>query len=92
MLGPAAHTEATEDASVKTGPGQLVSVLLTAGADAATIVLYDNPSAASGTVLCTLKAPANESAQWSPSLPIVFSKGVFADVSGTSPTAYVAYV
>jgi hypothetical protein len=34
----------------------LIGVLLTAGADAATLTLYDNASAASGTVLATLKA------------------------------------
>ena len=92
MIGPAAHTEITADGAVLARNGQLVAVLLTAGSDAATIVLYDNPSAASGTVLATLKAAANTTAQWSPVAPYAAANGIFADVTGTSPTAYVVFI
>jgi hypothetical protein len=88
MGTPAAVVEITGNAQVKTGPGSLVSVLLTAGTDAASIILYDN-TAGSGKVICTLKAPLEDSREWSPADPAVFTKGVNAVVSGTSPLAYI---
>lgn len=91
MQGPAAHSEVTADGTVKDAGGHLVSVLLTAGSDQATIILYDN-TAASGTKLCTLKAAANTTVQWSPAVPIVFSTGIHADITGTGPTVTVAYI
>lgn len=92
MIGAAGHLEITSDGVVKAAPGILVSVLLTAGADAATIILYDNASTASGTVLATVKAAANLTAQWTPTSGYAAANGIYADVTGTSPTAYVVYV
>lgn len=92
MMVPHSSTEVTSDSVVKAASGYLVSVLLTAGSAAATIVLYDNASAASGTVLATLKtSAANISVQWSPAQPIAFQNGIYADITGASATAYVAY-
>lgn len=81
--------EITADGAVKSTSGGLVSVLLTAGdSAAATLVLYDN-SAASGTVVATLKAAQATSVQWSPSSPVAFSL-LYADITGTGAAAYVA--
>lgn len=90
-LTPVAFANVTVDAVVKTAPGALVSVLLTAAGDTATVILYDNASAASGTKLCTLSAVTLTSAQWTPSNPQAVSLGIYADVSGTTPQVTVLY-
>jgi len=87
----AAHKTLTADGVVKSGPGALVAVALSGGTDAATVVLYDN-TAASGTVLCTLKAGANESVIFTPALPYAFAKSCYADLSGTGPEVTVVYL
>jgi hypothetical protein len=76
---------------VKSGPGALVAVALTAGSDGATATLYDN-TAASGTVLVTLKAAANGSAVFTPAAPYAFAKGCYADLTGTGPAVTVVYL
>lgn len=87
----AAHSRLTADGQVKSGPGALVAVVLTAGTDLATVTLYDN-TAASGTVLCTLKAAANSSVVFTPARPYAFAKGCYADLSGTGPEVTVVYL
>ena len=87
----AGHATVTATGAVKTSGGALVSVLLTAGSDLATIVLHDNAAAASGVELCTIKAAANTSVVWTPTNPYVFSNGIYATVTGTSPTAAVVH-
>lgn len=92
MMVPHASTEVTSDSVVTASGGYLISVLLTAGSDAATVVLYDNASAASGTILATLKtSAANISAEWSPGQPIAVNNGIYADITGTNAAAYVVY-
>ncbi len=88
----AGHKAIAADGVVSANSGQLVGVLLTAAGDAATVVLYDNASAASGVVLATLKAAANTSAVWQPSIPYVASNGIYADVTGTTPAAYIVFI
>lgn len=90
MLTPVTNTAVTADGAVATAPGMVVSVLLAAGdAAAASLVLYDNASAASGRVLATLKALQGTSAEWSPAAPFVFSSGVYADITGSGAAAYI---
>lgn len=91
MCEPAAHKTLTADGAVKTGPGALVAVVLTGGSDQASVVLYDN-TAASGTVLCMLTVAANSSGDFAPCLPYVFSKGIYADLSGTNPSVTVVFL
>lgn len=79
----------TADGLIHTGPGSIDSVLLTAGSDAAKIIIYDNTSAA-GTVIATLKAVLETSIQWTPR-GHVFSKGAYAAITGTSPEAVIVY-
>jgi hypothetical protein len=90
-LIPVAFADLTVDAVVKAAPGGLVAVSLTAAGDQATLILYDNASAASGTKLVTLKAAANTTQTWTPSSPQVVSLGIYADLSGTTPVATVLY-
>jgi hypothetical protein len=90
-LTPVGFANVTADGVVSATPGSLVAVLLTAAGDQATIILYDNASAASGTKLATLKAAANTTAAWTPASPQVASLGIYADVTGTTPEATVLY-
>lgn len=92
MMTPVGSKEITADGIVSAAPGMLVSVLLAGGSGASSVVLYDNASAASGTILATVKAIATDSREWSPAQPIVCSKGIYADISGTGAAAYIAYV
>lgn len=92
MIGPTKHTAVTTDAVVKASNGVLYAVLLTAGdAAAGSVVLYDNASAASGTILATLKAATGTTVQWSPPVGYVFTNGIYADIGGASAAAYVVY-
>ncbi len=89
-MGPTEIVEKTENGAVKSAPGHLVSVVLTGGSDAATLIIYDN-TAASGTKLITLKAAANTTVPYVPPRSIPFGKGCFAALTGTSPAAYIQY-
>jgi len=67
--------------------------LLTPGSALSTITLYDNASAASGTVLAKLTAVANgASVQFSPAAPYVFTNGCYADIDGTGANATVVVI
>lgn len=88
----ATHSDVSADGVVNNRTGQLVAVLLTAGSDAAQIILYDNASAASGTVLANLKALTGESATFCPAVPINCRAGIYADISGTLANATVVYI
>jgi hypothetical protein len=78
-------------AQVKDKPGLLYAVVLTAGADAASVTVYNN-TAGSGDKVAVLKAAAGTSASWCPAQPIACSKGLYATVTGTTPDVSVAFV
>lgn len=93
LIPPAGHSAVavTAGTTLKTGPGQLIGVLLTGGGAAATLTLYDS-TAVSGTVLCVIKTGVNNSSQpWTPLAPYVFAKGIHAVLSGTGAVATVVY-
>ena len=93
MLVPVASTEITADGAAKASPGAVVAVVLTAGTGAAaSLILYDNASAASGTKLLTLRAPQGESVPFTPAAPIKAANGIYADIGGSGAAAYVAYI
>jgi hypothetical protein len=84
---PGRSIEVTADAQVVTGPGRIGAVVLTPAAAVATLILYDNTSAA-GTKLITLQAAANGGSVVFLT-PFVFSTGVYADIGGSGAVAYV---
>lgn len=88
MLASYTYSNKTSSALVKTGPGLLHSVVLAGGSDAATLIVYDN-TAGSGTIICKLAAQTGETA--SAVLDVAFSKGIYATLTGTTPSASVAY-
>ena len=78
-------------AIVKTGPGIVTGIILTAGADTATVTIYDN-TAGSGTVLAKLSAVTNTTAAVSLAHPLSFGKGIYATITGTTPSITIMYV
>ncbi len=79
----------TGNGLVHTGPGSIDSVLLTAGTDAAKLIIYDNTEA-SGTIIATLKAVLETTVEWTPR-GHVFGKGASAAITGTTPEAVIVY-
>lgn len=78
----------TADSAVVTAGGILRGVVLAGGSADATLILYDNASAASGTKLLTLNAKAGDSRVVT-GLSIPFSAGVYADIGGTGAVATI---
>lgn len=80
---------AADGAVVATSGKAFTAVVLTAAAATATLTLYDNPSAASGTVLLKLSAVANTSAVFAPATPVTAGTGIYADIGGADANATV---
>jgi hypothetical protein len=91
-LTPVASKNATAATTVKSGPGALCSVVLTSGADAASVTVYDN-TAASGTILCKLAVAAGATtAVFAPAQPLAAGKGIHFAITGTTPSVTVSYL
>lgn len=88
MLGSYTYSRKTSSALIKTGPGGVHSIVLAAGSDTATLIIYDN-TAGSGTVICELSAVANTSE--SAVLDVTFSTGLYMALTGTAPSGMVSY-
>lgn len=82
------------DVAVSDTSGRLHALtVLTDGTNAATVVLYDNASAASGTVLAkVIVAGADRMAVFSPhDAGVVVNQGIFLDITGTGAEAIVHF-
>lgn len=82
------NANTASSAAVKTGPGGVHTVTLTAAADAATLILYDN-TAGSGTIITKLAAAIGTTAHVE--LDVPFSVGCYAALTGTAPSATVTF-
>jgi hypothetical protein len=82
------YARLTASGAVKAGPGLVHTVLLTAGADAASATLYDETTG-SGDVIAVVKAGAG--ATESVLLDVAFGVGLYVVLAGTSPTVTVSY-
>ena len=71
--------------------GFFVSAVLAAGADAATLILYDDPDSANGTEIFKLSAVATGHAEWSPGAKIAVYNGIWGVLGGASSQATVAF-
>lgn len=81
------------DAAILAMPGRLMKLsLLGDGTNATSVVLYDNASAASGTVLAKLQLDAGLVYQDAnlPEEGVVALNGIYADVTGTG-AEYIVY-
>lgn len=82
----------TAGAVVSAMPGLLCNVILNPGSAASSVTLYDNASAASGTVLWSAVAAASTNSVSSNfSIPVAVSKGIYIVVAGTAATAVVTF-
>lgn len=83
----------TADAAILNQSGHLHSLMVIAdGTNAATVVLYDNASAASGTVLAKIIVDATSTFESFTALEgIECANGIYADVTGTGAEYVVHY-
>ncbi len=82
------------DAAISAVGGFVHGVMLISDAtNTASVIIYDNASAASGLVLAKLSIPATTTAPQFISFnnPICANKGIYADVSGTGANYIVYY-
>lgn len=83
----------TADTAVYDKPALITSVIVIGdGTNAATLVVYDNASAASGTALAKIVVDAGltyEKVVFS--TPVVANQGLYADVTGTGAEFIVHY-
>ena len=83
----------TGDAAIYARPSSVTSItLISDNTNACTVVLYDNASAATGTVLAKLSVKATDSMQFAHfDAPIIANNGIYADVTGTGAAYIVTY-
>jgi hypothetical protein len=78
--------------SISTMPGLVCNVVLNPGSAASSVTIYDNATAASGTVLFSLVGAASGSSIAAAlSCPIIANKGITVVVAGTAATAFVGF-
>jgi hypothetical protein len=83
----AAFTESlTATGAVKASPGRLASVLVTTALSAAAVTIYDNASAASGTVLAVIPASSAIGTRIVVDLPAF--TGIYASFGGTGTVVF----
>jgi len=90
-MGPIGYKNLTSSGAVKSAGGTLFGVVLAAGSDTATLVIYDN-TAGSGTIIAKLSAVANSSEALVIPQGVSFGVGCSFVLTGTSPSASVFYV
>lgn len=83
--GPNQYTRLTTTGVVKAGSGNLVGFFVASGTP--TVKLWDNASAASGTVILNTSAAVVPPA-WYP-LPLAFTKGCYATITGAGDITFV---
>jgi hypothetical protein len=71
--------------AVKAAPGRLASILVTTALSAAAITIYDNASAASGTVLAVI--PASSLVGFRVVVDLPAFNGIYASFAGTGTVA-----
>lgn len=81
----------TTDSAIHPRPAKLVAVTIVPAAADSTLVVYDHPSAASGTVLAKVFVKASTASQTILfTRPIEANNGIYADVTGAS-AEYIVY-
>ena len=85
-----AYKNLAASALIKTGPGILHSVTLCAGSDAATVVIGDEVATAGDTIIKLGSATAGVSV--SAVVDVAFGVGIYATITGNTPSVTVAYL
>lgn len=79
---------AAGSSAIKTGPGRLITVVVTA-ASTGTVTFYDNASAASGTILLVVPASPTVGAVYSVALPA--ANGIFCVAASSTSSVAVGW-
>ena len=89
-MAPSAYAYKNSSDIVKSGPGVLYYVTVTAGSNAISCTIYDN-TAGSGNVIAWLQSPVNDIrfAVFTPG--VVFGKGLYLSITGTGGGVAVGY-
>lgn len=78
--------------TVLAGTGMLYDLVLIPGSAVSTVKVYDNASAASGTIIAELNSPASGASVIRPaSVPIQAINGLTVVVAGTGAIALITY-
>ena len=79
-------TSLTATGTVKSSAGRLLKAIVTTALSAAAITVYDNASAASGTILFIIPASAAQGSVYDINLPAV--NGIYASFAGTGTVTF----
>ncbi len=90
MFGPVEYSNKTADAEVTSGPRMFVGVVLTAAADAATVIVYDN-TAGSGDIVAKLAAAIGTTEKVIIPNGVSVKKGLYVVMTGTAENVTVYY-
>jgi len=86
--------EKTADAAITTSPGYITAIyVISDGSNNPKIIVYDNATAASGTVLIEMTVVASDNyggRSWV--FPAEFFNGIYVDVSGTGASYIIEYI
>ena len=81
----------TADGVITAMPARIHSVVLAGGSDASSVIVYDNASAASGTVLVKLVALTGDCQVYHTPNGLQANNGIYIDVTGTGVGVTVQY-
>ncbi len=80
------------DAVIKASAGAVFAVVLSAGSAAdASLILYDNATAAAGERELVLTALAKTSEAFTPAVGMLFNSGIYADITGAGAYATIIF-
>lgn len=86
---PASKTALTASGVVKASAGKYYGYIVTTALSAAAITIYDNASAASGTVVDVIPASTGAGTRGVLSAPVSCANGVYASFAGTGTVLFV---
>jgi len=81
----------TSSGAVKASAGLVAGIVITGGVDAASVTL-SNHASNNSVPLVMVKAAINTTATAMLAAPVYFSAGIFATITGTTPSVTVIYV
>lgn len=86
---PASKLARTATGAVKGSPGKYYGYIVTTALSAAAITLYDDASAASGTVIDVIPASAAAGTRGLLSAPVPCANGMYASFGGTGTVLFI---
>ena len=86
---PASKSALTGTAAVKASAGKYYGYIVTTALSAAAITIYDNASAASGTVIDVIPASTGAGTRGVLSAPVPCTNGVYASFAGTGTVLFL---